>query len=373
MGATTPQARLRTADRRIREVCADSLTTDELVRGLQRPLNEALGLSGMFLGATDPDTTIFATAAVIQNLPEAMCAPWMHNEFLTDDFNKLADLHRTAAAPVTLHRATQNQPHLSPRHKEINDPLGFGAELRTTFSHRDACWGVAHLLRERGERDFDDTELSWLDQLRPTVAAAFRRTIATTAPGGEADLIPAVITLAPDGTVLSMTASTESLVDDLCLEPLYMIDSGTGHLPGPAYMVATIARARALRRAPTRRPGPRVQGGSGRWLTIRGDYTLDRGGRLTNIVLVIEPSHPTEIMPLVVAAYGLTAREQEVLTELSTGRTSGEIATRLFISEHTVRDHVKAILAKTGTSSRGELLSLLFHHHAYPVTQFTHA
>ena len=110
-----------------------------------------------------------------------------------------------------------------------------------------------------------------------------------------------------------------------------------------------------------------------RALRRRGDYTLDHSGELADIVLVLEPSWPTEIMPLVVASYGLTAREQEVLTELSAGRTSGEIATRLFISEHTVRDHVKAILTKTGASSRGELLSLLFHHHAYPVTQFVHA
>ena len=77
-------------------------------------------------------------------------------------------------------------------------------------------------------------------------------------------------------------------------------------------------------------------------------------------------------MPLVVSAYCLTPREQEVLSELAGGRTTGEIATRLFISEHTVRDHVKSILAKTDTSSRGELLSRLFHDHAYAITEFTH-
>ena len=36
-----------------------------------------------------------------------------------------------------------------------------------------------------------------------------------------------------------------------------------------------------------------------------------------------------------------------------------EIATRLFISEHTVRSHVKNLLAKLGVSSRREALEKL--------------
>ena len=109
----------------------------------------------------------------------------------------------------------------------------------------------------------------------------------------------------------------------------------------------------------------RLHGRSGRWLTIRGKYTLTADGEPSGIALVIEPSRPAEILPLMISAYGLTAREREVLIELSAGPTTGEIATRLLISEHTVRDHIKAILAKTGTKSRGELMSLLFDHHAH--------
>lgn len=36
-----------------------------------------------------------------------------------------------------------------------------------------------------------------------------------------------------------------------------------------------------------------------------------------------------------------------------------------------VRDHIKSILAKTETTSRGELLSRLFHDHAYAISEFT--
>lgn len=49
---------------------------------------------------------------------------------------------------------------------------------------------------------------------------------------------------------------------------------------------------------------------------------------------------------------GLTARELEVVTLLARGMTNREIAGELFISEHTVRNHVGHLFAKLGVSSR---------------------
>ena len=55
----------------------------------------------------------------------------------------------------------------------------------------------------------------------------------------------------------------------------------------------------------------------------------------------------------------LSARELEVLLLLDQHLTTEEIAARLFISEHTVRSHVKNLLAKLGVSSRHEALAQL--------------
>ena len=55
----------------------------------------------------------------------------------------------------------------------------------------------------------------------------------------------------------------------------------------------------------------------------------------------------------------LSAREVEVLLLLDDHLTTDEIAMRLFISEHTVRSHVKSLLRKLGVSSRREALDVL--------------
>ena len=55
----------------------------------------------------------------------------------------------------------------------------------------------------------------------------------------------------------------------------------------------------------------------------------------------------------------LSAREVEVLLLLDEHLGTDEIAQRLFISEHTVRSHVKSLLKKLGVSSRREALERL--------------
>jgi DNA-binding NarL/FixJ family response regulator len=58
-------------------------------------------------------------------------------------------------------------------------------------------------------------------------------------------------------------------------------------------------------------------------------------------------------------ARALSARELEVLLLLDEHLGTDQIAARLFISEHTVRSHVKSLLRKLGASSRREALEQL--------------
>ncbi|XRQ04473.1 response regulator transcription factor [Actinomadura welshii] len=55
---------------------------------------------------------------------------------------------------------------------------------------------------------------------------------------------------------------------------------------------------------------------------------------------------------------GLSARESEVMDLIATGRSNGEIARQLFLSEKTVKNHVNRIYSKLGVSSRATAIAL---------------
>ena len=61
-------------------------------------------------------------------------------------------------------------------------------------------------------------------------------------------------------------------------------------------------------------------------------------------------------------SYGLTGRELEVLRLIAGGSSNREIASQLFISEHTVARHVQNIFAKLDVSSRAAATAFAFSH-----------
>jgi DNA-binding NarL/FixJ family response regulator len=74
-------------------------------------------------------------------------------------------------------------------------------------------------------------------------------------------------------------------------------------------------------------------------------------------LVVVDPSFASSLIPTrerVPLAEELTAREQEVLQQLSQGISNKEIAAKMHISDHTVKFHVNAILSKLGVTSRTE-------------------
>ena len=66
-----------------------------------------------------------------------------------------------------------------------------------------------------------------------------------------------------------------------------------------------------------------------------------------------------ERMNAFIQKHELSLRETEVLNLIIDGASNGEISEKLFISENTVKFHVRNILKKTGCSNRTELLTAL--------------
>ncbi len=98
----------------------------------------------------------------------------------------------------------------------------------------------------------------------------------------------------------------------------------------------------------------RVALSQGLWVTVRAARLAPDGV----IAVTIEPMGPQDRLDVFSRASGLTGRERELLTALAHGADTREAAGLLCLSPHTVQDHLKAIFAKTGTSSRRSLMAV---------------
>jgi DNA-binding CsgD family transcriptional regulator len=74
--------------------------------------------------------------------------------------------------------------------------------------------------------------------------------------------------------------------------------------------------------------------------------------------VTIEQTSPPERIAMFARAFGFSPRERELFGHLVTGADTREMAGLMFLSEHTIQDHLKSIFAKTSAHNRRTLLSV---------------
>jgi DNA-binding CsgD family transcriptional regulator len=159
---------------------------------------------------------------------------------------------------------------------------------------------------------------------------------------------------------VSTTPGTERWLADLPGEY-----AETGRLPSA--LVALAGRARAAAEDPDRPSGitvARVPTASGTWAVLHGARLEEQGE--PRVAVIIELAHPARLYPLLMAAYQLTEREQDVTRAVLHGRSTTQIARELRMSPHTVQQHLKSVFDKTGVRSRAELQGRIFFSHYEP-------
>jgi DNA-binding CsgD family transcriptional regulator len=284
----------------------------------------------------------------------------LHHEYYGDDVNQISDVVRSEAGISTLHEATGGDPASSPSW-HMNMAMGGDQEMIVALRTGRAVWGAVGLYRAPGEPLFDDEEKAFLRAIGPDLARGARTGLLV----GEArdpqwPDSPGLVVLSEDGEVESTTPGVERWLADL---PDGDLDAG--RLPSAVHAVA----GRALRTAESHDdPGEvalaRVLSRSGTWIVLHGSSLVASGSR--RAAVIVEPSHPARITPLLMSAYGLTEREQEVTRLVLRGDSTAQIAERLVVSPHTVQEHLKKIFEKTGVRSRRELVGKVFFAHYEP-------
>ncbi len=276
-------------------------------------------------------------------------------EYYEDDAHNLADVARSPRGVSTLHEATGGDPSGSPRWR-ANIELGGDQELIAALrTPRGDVWGALSLYREPGEPMFDDDEIAFVRAVAPELGeGACRALLLGEAQDPEGPDAPGLLVLSPEWEVESATPGVERWISDLPEG-----DWDAGRLPSAVLAVA----GRALRSAEGRdAPGEvavaRVLSRSGMWVVLHGVALVSDGAR--RVAVIVQPAHPARIAPLLMSAYGLTQREQEVTRLVLQGESTESIATRLVLSAHTVQQHLKGIFEKTGVRSRRDLVGKVF-------------
>ena len=358
------QAALRSPNRTfeaIERLANAGLRAQELLHEAARQIDAVVPSDGSFFAATDPHTTLSIGAGIVRDLPHEQCQPTWDYEFLVPDYLKFTDIAASGRTVADLHEATGGRPERSPRWREYATATGFRSELRTTFTLGELTWGIAQFDRLGDSPRFSEDEKAWLERITPIVAMGLRRAVVSAPPISSADRGPGLMLLDDAGNVVSVTPEAAAWLDEVDATLVYPTDLGVA-LPFEAHAYAAKARAAARDGAFHSLPRGRLRTRTGIWLVVHA--SILRG--TDQLALIIEPAKAADIAPLVVEAYGLTSREVQVTRLIARGLGTSQIAAKLFLSPHTVRDHVKAVLEKVGVSSRGELVAKVFADHYAP-------
>ncbi|GIJ44372.1 helix-turn-helix transcriptional regulator [Virgisporangium aliadipatigenens] len=327
----------REAVRDVENLCRMDLDSAQLQRRIGARLSRRLNADAFCFGTMDP-STLLVTGHVTEGIPPEAATAAAHNEYLVDDVLKFAALARADVRAGVLSVAVGGNPRRSHRYRALMPLIDARDELRATFVVGGLCWGGMSLYRGGRRPTFSAADAALLQRLSATIGAALRTAAhrpATGAARGPADA--GVLVLDHDLRLVTANPAAQRWIEEL----------GSSGLPIAVLDVAARAQKSAAY--------GRVRDRSGRWISVQASPLT--GDRPASIAVLIAPAPTAEVIEILQLAYALTRSERAVLEQVISGASSRTIAGRLFITTATVQDHLKAIFAKVGVRSRGELVA----------------
>ena len=315
--------------------------------------------------AVDPATTLPTAPTRAENLDDFgghdACVRLWQLEYEVEDVNPYRALARAEVPAAGLRMATDGEPGRSARYRELLRPCGYADELRAVLRVDGHPWASLALMRTEGSPAFGADEIALVAELSRPLAEAVREHARPAPPAaGADDRAPGLLVFGPDGELISINDEAPAWLDELAGDLGGEVDFGVRL---PMVVLSTLMGARANGRARARLRAS----ASGRWLVCHASCLHGADGAFGDTAVVIEPAKLSEIVPIITEAYELTPRERDITQLIARGLGTADIADRLHLSAHTVRDHVKAIFEKVRVSSRGELVAKLFAEHYAPV------
>ncbi|MCX2965222.1 helix-turn-helix transcriptional regulator [Gordonia aquimaris] len=310
------------------------------------------------MATVDPNTLLLTSTRKYGNLlgRNEHDDEWGLREYGAPECSSFRQLARAGVDAVGMHDLTAGRTQDSPRMHEFMRPhYDFTDEARLILRDGDQVWGGIAFFRELDEKPFIPSEIEFLRTLSQPLARGVRTGLLAsivaepqTTPSG-----PCVLIVDSSNQMIQMSAGAEERVADLL--------SGANSGAATSVITGLVSAARRYGRGESDVPPRlRVRGASGMWLLVHASPLSSTVDRVGEVVVTIEEARPPEIVPLVVAAFGLTSRERDVTQMVLQGVATKDIATTLHVSAYTVQDHLKSIFDKAGVRSRRELIARVY-------------
>lgn len=245
----------------------------------------------------------------------------------------------------------------SVRMRQLIAPNGFGDELRMVARSNGQTWGGLNLFRTEGDAPFTEDEVAAVAVISDAVAEGIRCGLvarcAIDLEPAPADTGPLVLIIDARSGLQRVSTGAGVLLEELTSEP--------NRSPAESMISSLVTYARRFAAGlETGAPRTRLRLPTGRWLVAHAAPLASSSGATGEIVVTIDDARPPEIVPLLVAAFGLTDREREVAELVLSGIDTKGIASSLSMSSYTVQDHLKSIFDKADVRSRRELMARVF-------------
>ncbi len=324
-------------------------------------LRRAMPFAAACLATLDPASELVTGTVKWGDLDDEHDQEWSYFEYEVDDVYDFRGICRRDRTVTALCDETGGDPRRSRRYEEMFAPVwDYSDELRAGLRVDGATWGALALFHQDG-RAFTAAEQEFAGSVAPAFARGLRAGLVAGAVDlvGATDAGPAVVVVGADDEIAQATAAAEQRLADLGGDP------ASGRLPDVVMsLVASARRYGSGPGAPV--PRARLRAGGGRWVVAHASHLVGRSGAGADVVVTLEDARPPEIVPLVVASYGLTGRERDVVALVLQGVHTAEIATTLHLSTYTVQDHLKKVFAKVGVRSRREVIARVYNDHYVP-------
>ncbi|HEX7212046.1 MAG TPA: helix-turn-helix transcriptional regulator [Propionibacteriaceae bacterium] len=289
----------------------------------------------------DPETLVISTmTSGDARIPPEYEQRLAESEYSIDEPHRFATLARRKESTAKLSDLPELDRTRSARLNNVWRPLGIDQELRVMFLADGTCWGAAGMVR--AGRDFTDRETNFLAEVAPTIASATRLAVRSEA-AGPMPGHPAIVVVGTGGELNAVTPPAREWQDRL------------DQIAPGRFLVMMQVMAGGARTSSSGSFRARLRDAYGQWAVLEASPLI--GGDEDQVAVTIEPARGDHLMSLLMMAYGLTAREREICSEVIAGYSTADIGGRLFISSNTVQDHLKSIFRKVGVRSRGELVA----------------